>query len=66
MTRMTLVEKALLYKQLRLRKFKPGETAPMSGQYTNSDGDQVTMVKGRRFPPEPRKNMRWRITDYTR
>lgn len=50
----------------KLLRYKPGQKVPVSGQYTDSDGRQVTMVKGKTFPPSFRPNMTWKLTDRTR
>lgn len=50
----------------KLLRYKPGQTCKQSGQYGNADGDQITMVRGETFPPTPRPNMTWRLTDASR
>ena len=45
--------------------YKPGMKVPVSGQYTNTDGRQVTCVKGEKFPPG-RAGLTWKLTDRTR
>lgn len=53
--------------ELRVLKFEPGHKAPVSGQYTDNHGKQVTMVRGRRLPPGPEGRNTWyRLTDHTR
>ena len=47
-------------------RYKPGQRVPVSGQYTTSDGYQVTCVRGEIFPPTPRQKMTYRLTDRTR
>lgn len=49
--------------QIKTMRFQPGHKVPISGQYTDGHGEQVTMVKGRRFPPT---NSVWKLTDHTR
>lgn len=51
---------------IRPKRYKPGETCKISGQYTNTDGDQITMVKGATFPATPRPRMTWRLSDESR
>jgi len=53
----------LITKRLR---YKPGTTCKQSGQYTDSDGDQITMVKGKTFPATKRPKMTWRLSDESR
>ena len=50
----------------RWLRYKPGQRVPQSGQYTTSDGYQVTCVRGERFPPSPRPHQTYRLTDKTR
>ncbi len=47
-------------------RYKPGKTCKVSGQYTDSDGHQITMVKGKTFPATQRPGMTWKLTDRTR
>lgn len=53
----------LLTKRLR---YKPGTTCKVSGQYVDSDGNQITMVKGKTFPATVRPDMTWRLSDASR
>jgi len=53
----------MLTKYLR---YKPGTTCKQSGQYSDSDGNQITMVKGNTFPATKRPNMTWKLTDASR
>lgn len=53
-------------KDWRTDRFSPGETCQKSGQYTLTNGDQITMVKGETFPPTPRPRMGWKISDVSR
>lgn len=42
------------------KPLKPGTPAPTSGQYRpKSGGNEVTMPKGHRLPPGPRKGTTW-------
>jgi hypothetical protein len=50
----------------RQRRYKSGQKVLVSGQYTNTDGDQVTCVKGEIFPPTPRPRMTWKLSDSSR
>ncbi len=50
----------------QLKRYRPGEICPISGQWTLSNGQQATVVKGEPMPPTPRPNMKWRLTDRTR
>ena len=51
---------------------KPGEIAEESGQYPlisrngRDTGKEVTMVKGKRFPPTPRPGQRYGKPDVTK
>jgi len=52
--------------------YKPGETAPASGQYVivgprgGSTGQERTVVKGEPLPPTPESGQKFRIVDRTR
>jgi len=52
--------------------FKPGQTAPKSGQYErinrvgNSTGKEVTVTKGEPLPPTPKKGQTFRLVDPTK
>lgn len=49
------------------KTFKPGEPAPVSGQYKNiKTGTEVTGVKGKPLPPTPEKGQKYRIEDVTK
>ena len=49
------------------KEFKPGEKAPVSGQYMNIyTKTEVTVVKGEPLPPTPGKNQRYRLVDKTK
>lgn len=50
------------------KKLTPGSKAPESGQYKSSEGGEVTMVKGKRFPPGPKssKNVKYVLVDKTK
>ena len=49
------------------RIFKPGEKAPVSGQYKNtSTGTEVTVTKGEPFPPTPGKGQKYVLVDPTK
>ena len=50
----------------KLLRYKPGQRVPVSGQYTDSLGRQVTCVKGEPFPPTHMPNHTWKLTDRTR
>lgn len=47
--------------------YKPGETAPTSGQYKNpSTNTEVTVVKGEPLPPTPGKGQGYKLVDPTK
>ena len=47
--------------------FKPGDIAPMSGQYKNTTtGTEVTSVKGEPLPPTQRRGQRYVLIDKTK
>ncbi len=54
------------------RAFKPGQKAPVSGQYGivgpkgRRAGTERTVVKGKRFPPTPEPGQRYVLVDPTR
>ena len=54
------------------KKFRPGETAPRSGQYGiigprgGNTGEERTVVKGEPFPPTPKKGMNYTLNDPTK
>jgi len=49
------------------RTFKPGETAPRSGQYRNTGtGTEVTVTQGEPLPPTPEKDQRYILVDPTK
>jgi hypothetical protein len=49
------------------KTFKPGEVAPVSAQYKNIKTNQeVTVVKGERLPPTPKKNQVYTVSDITK
>jgi len=54
------------------RNYRPGATAPASGQYVivgprgGNTGEERTIVKGEPFPPTPGKGQSYRIVDRTR
>jgi hypothetical protein len=49
------------------KKFRPGETAPTSGQYKNtSTGKEVTVVKNEPLPPTPKKGQIYTLVDPTK
>lgn len=54
------------------RKFKPGETAPRSGQYEiigqrgGRTGVERTVTKGEPLPPTPDKNQGYILADKTK
>ena len=51
---------------------KPGEVVEVSGQYKRlnaqgkSAGTEVTVVKGERFPPTPKKRQTYQLSDKTK
>jgi len=49
-------------------KLTPGTKAPVSGQYSSSEGGEVTGVKGKRLPPGPKgsKNVEYVLVDKTK
>lgn len=57
----------------KTRLYKPGQTAPISGQYQivgprggNQGGMERTIVKGEPLPPTPKRNQRYILVDQTR
>lgn len=49
------------------KTYKPGETAPTSGQYKNpSTNTEVTVVKGEPLPPTPGKGQGYKLVDPTK
>ena len=53
--------------KMNKKEFKPGEKAPVSGQYINIyTKTEVTVVKGEPFPPTPRKDQRYILVDKTK
>lgn len=49
------------------KPLKPGTPAPTSGQYRpKGGGDEVTVPKGHRLPPGPRKGTGWVNVDPTK
>ncbi len=50
-----------------MRKFKPGQSAPFSGQYKNqTTRTEVTVTKGEPLPPTPQKGQRYVLADRTK
>ena len=53
-------------------KFRPGEKAPVSGQYPvlgprgGDQGTEVTVVRGEPFPPTPKPGMGYGKPDATK
>lgn len=54
------------------RNFKPGQSAPASGQYEiigprgGGTGKERTVVRGEPLPPTPKSGQGYRLTDRTR
>ena len=54
------------------KNFKPGDTAPFSGQYEiigpkgGHTGTERTVVKGEPLPPTPGKSMSYHLVDKTK
>lgn len=49
------------------KTYKPGQQVPKSGQAENRrTHNEVTVTKGERFPPTPRKGDQYVITDPTK
>lgn len=51
--------------------YKPGQSAPVSGQYEQigprgGKGPEVTTVKGEPLPPTPKPHMTYRLVDITK
>lgn len=51
--------------------YKPGETAPTSGQYQivgprGGGGPERTVVRGEPFPPTPAAGSKYKLVDRTR
>ncbi|NUL43743.1 hypothetical protein F7P69_00810 [Cellulosimicrobium funkei] len=57
---------------MKTPQFKPGQTAPASGQYSihgprGADiGTERTVVRGEPLPPTPKPGQVYRLTDPTR
>ena len=58
-----------LIKHSKCKLFKPGERAPVSGQYRlihkKGLGPERTIVKRKRFPPPPKSDMQYVLVDQT-
>lgn len=54
------------------KHFKPGEKAPISGQYGiigskgGNIGEERTITKGEPFPPTPKRGQKYKAVDITR
>lgn len=54
------------------KRFKPGETAPASGQYEiigprgGHTGEERTVVRGEPMPPTPQPGQTYEISDRTK
>ena len=49
------------------KKFKPGQTAPKSGQYRNTTTKhEVTVTKGEPLPPTPKAGQEYTLVDATK
>ncbi|MBD3375245.1 YjzC family protein [candidate division KSB1 bacterium] len=49
------------------KRYSPGEKAPQSGQYKNTQtSNEVTVTKGEPMPPTPKKGQKYVIVDPTR
>lgn len=53
-------------KDWRTDRFRPGEKCLKSGQYSDTSGNQITMVRGEIFPPTVRPRMSWKLSDESR
>jgi len=52
---------------LAKKVFKPGQKAPVSGQYKNTEtGYEVTVTKGEPLPPTPKKGQGYTLVDKTK
>ena len=52
---------------MSVKRYRPGQTAPTSGQYQNTTTkSEVTVTKGEPFPPTPGQGQRYRLVDPTR
>lgn len=46
------------------KEYRPGEKAPVSGQYgIKGTGTERTVVKGEPLPPTPKPNQKYVVTD---
>jgi len=54
------------------KTYKPGETAPRSGQYEKTDvrggstGEERTVTRGEPLPPTPKPGMGYKLVDPTK
>ncbi len=49
------------------KTFRPGEKAPVSGQYKNTTTKrEVTVTKGEPLPPTPRRGQQYTLADATK
>lgn len=49
------------------KTFRPGETAPISGQYKNlTTGREITATRGEPLPPTPKKDQDYKLVDRTK
>jgi hypothetical protein len=49
------------------KTYKPGQTAPVSGQYKNTTTKtEVTTIKGEKLPPTPKSGHEYVISDNTK
>ena len=52
---------------MSMRYYRPGQTAPVSGQYRNTTtGTEVTVTKGEPLPPTPEPGQCYTLADRTR
>lgn len=56
----------MLNQARKLLRYKPGQRVPVSGQYSDTDGNQRTCTKGEHFPPTVRSGLTWKLTDASR
>lgn len=61
-----------MIKKYKTKPFKPGQSAPVSGQYKlvgprgGENGEERTVVRKEPFPPTPKSGMKYVLVDKTK